>query len=73
MRFVVVFAACATAYAQPLWFEPNQGQIAGRTEWIARSGGTQIYLAPNEAAFALLPEMPDAHDACAHLVRACRI
>jgi uncharacterized protein (TIGR03437 family) len=61
VRLVVVFAAaCAAAYAQPLWFEPNQGQIAGRTEWIARSGGTQIYLAPNEAALALLPEMPNA-------------
>src|SRR4029077_2136019 len=39
--------------ALPVWFEPNQGQIAGRTEWIARSGDTEIYLAPNEAAYAL--------------------
>jgi uncharacterized protein (TIGR03437 family) len=37
MRFVVVFAACATAYAQPLWFEPNQGQAHPSVQFQSRN------------------------------------
>ncbi len=46
---LLLFCVCAAAVnAWPLYFEPNQGQVKGRTQWITRSGGANVYLAGNE-------------------------
>jgi hypothetical protein len=46
MRFVLLFAACAAAYAEPLWFEPNQGQAHASVQFQSRN----IYLRATTAA-----------------------
>src|SRR5690349_14951583 len=38
MRFVVLFATCAAAYAQPLWFEPNGAHFQGRNLLLSPTG-----------------------------------
>ncbi len=34
-------------------FEPNQGQVKGRTEWIAQAPGASVYITGPEVVFAL--------------------
>lgn len=36
----------------PLHFEPNQGQVAGETEWIAKAPGATLYIKSTAIAFA---------------------
>ena len=36
----------------PLHFEPNQGQVAGETEWIAKARGGTLYITGAAVAFA---------------------
>src|SRR5579863_2954040 len=38
--------------AIPLHFEPNQGQVAGETEWIAKAPGATLYIKSTAIAFA---------------------
>src|SRR5690242_10451957 len=46
--FVFFVAVCGVA--QPLWFEPNQGQVHRSVEFQARSGGGYVYFARNRMA-----------------------
>src|SRR6266540_2473939 len=39
----------------PLWFEPNVGQVKGKTEWMARAAGAYLYITGAEIVFALPP------------------
>ena len=39
-----------------VWFEPNHGQVGGRTEWTARAAGAWLFLTSNEVVYALPPE-----------------
>src|SRR6266496_1944167 len=39
----------------PLWFEPNVGQVKGKTEWVARAPGAYLYITGAEVVFALPP------------------
>ncbi len=48
---IAIFFACTLA-AQTVWFEPNQGQVAGKTEWIGRSMGAYLYLTGDEIVYA---------------------
>jgi uncharacterized protein (TIGR03437 family) len=50
MRLVVLFAAFATAYAQPLWFEPNQGQAHPSAQFLAHTPYGYVYLNTAELA-----------------------
>ncbi len=45
------------ARRQAVHFEPNQGQVAGPTQWIARSGGVSMYITGQEVVYALAPAM----------------
>ena len=58
--FVPLFAArLETARLTPeasVWFEPNHGQVGGRTEWTARAAGAWLFLTSNEVVYALRPE-----------------
>src|SRR5579863_4380361 len=36
----------------PLHFEPNQGQVAGETEWIAKAHGGTLFIKSTAVAFA---------------------
>lgn len=57
--FLCLLLCCITATAAApvalagrhpqVHFEPNLGQVKGRTQWIAQAGGSNIYLAGNEA------------------------
>jgi uncharacterized protein (TIGR03437 family) len=40
-----------------VWFEPNHGQVGGRTEWTARAAGAWLFLTSNEVVYALPPEI----------------
>jgi hypothetical protein len=40
-----------------VWFEPNHGQVGGRTEWTARTAGAWLFLTSNEVVYALPPEI----------------
>src|SRR5882724_7214369 len=40
-----------------VWFEPNRGQVGGRTEWTTRAAGAWLYLTSNEVVYALPPEI----------------
>jgi uncharacterized protein (TIGR03437 family) len=50
MRFVVLFAACAAAYGQRLWFEPNQGQAHTSVEFLAHTSKGYVYFAHDKMA-----------------------
>lgn len=39
-----------------VWFEPNHGQIGGRTEWTARAAGAWLFLTSNEVVYGLPPD-----------------
>src|SRR5260370_40938657 len=49
MRCFVFFIA-VSGIAQPLWFEPNQGQGHRSVEFLARSGGGDVYFGRNRMA-----------------------
>ena len=51
MRYFLFAFLFVRALAQPLHFEPNCGQVKGRTEWTAGVGGAHVFLAGNEAKF----------------------
>jgi uncharacterized protein (TIGR03437 family) len=43
-----------TTMARPtVHFEPNVGQVKGRTEWMAQAHGVAVYITGSEVAFAL--------------------
>ena len=48
---IAIFFA-STLAAQTVWFEPNQGQVAGQTEWIGRSRGAYLYITGDEVVYA---------------------
>ena len=50
----ICFAFCfvSSLAAQTVWFEPNQGQVAGQTEWIGRSKGAYLYITGDEVVYA---------------------
>ena len=50
VAFVLLFAS--SALAQSVWFEPNAGQVAGKTQWIGRSKGAYLYLKGDEVVYA---------------------
>ena len=45
------------ASSMPVWFEPNRGQVGGRTEWTTRAAGAWLFLTSNEVVYALPPEI----------------
>jgi len=47
----------AMASSMPVWFEPNRGQVGGRTEWTSRAAGAWLFLTSNEVVYALPPEI----------------
>ena len=51
MKFATLLLISLNAVALPLHFEPNRGQVKGRTEWTAGVGGAHVFLAGNEAKF----------------------
>src|SRR5258708_10666467 len=38
-----------------LWFEPNAGQVKGRTEFVGRTRGAYLYMTGSEVVFAMTP------------------
>src|SRR4051812_850767 len=53
LRFSSIGLLLAPALlAQSVWFEPNRGQVAGKTEWIGRAKGAYLYITGNEVVFA---------------------
>jgi uncharacterized protein (TIGR03437 family) len=50
MRFLVLVAACVAAHAQPLWFEPNQGQAHPAVQFLAHTPGGYVYFAHDKMA-----------------------
>jgi uncharacterized protein (TIGR03437 family) len=50
MRLVLLFAVCAAAHAQPLWFEPNQGQAHPSVQFLAHTPGGYVYFAHDKMA-----------------------
>ncbi len=49
---IALTGANALAANGSLWFEPNMGQVTGRTQWIARSAGAMTYITGPEVVFA---------------------
>jgi len=47
----------AVTSSMPVWFEPNRGQVGGRTEWTSRAAGAWLFLTSNEVVYALPPEI----------------
>jgi len=43
----------AMASSLPIWFEPNRGQMGGRTEWTSRVLGAWLFSTSNEVVSAL--------------------
>ena len=39
----------------PQWFEPNAGQVKGRTEFVGRTRGAYLYMTGSEVVFAMAP------------------
>jgi uncharacterized protein (TIGR03437 family) len=48
MRVPLFLLTFSLVQAWPVHFEPNGGQVAGRTEWVARASGITTYIASNE-------------------------
>ena len=51
MKLATFVLLALNAAALPLHFEPNRGQVKGRTEWTAGVGGAHVFLAGSEAKF----------------------
>jgi uncharacterized protein (TIGR03437 family) len=60
MRYVPFLLCLSHLCALPLHFEPNIGQVKGRTEWMARAPGAWVYIAGSEIAFV-------RHDSRVHM------
>jgi len=58
MKLLFGFALIITLRSQTVWFEPNQGQIKGQTEWVAHSGSVSMYITGAEVVYALPPRIP---------------
>ncbi len=67
-NFVLLLAALGLAFGARLeklplpggmgiWFEPNRGQVGGRTEWTSRAAGAWLFLTSDEVVYALAPEV----------------
>ncbi len=56
MKSVILLFLAGFAMSGAVHFEPNIGQVAGRTQWIARSGGVTMYIAPDKVVHALSPK-----------------
>ena len=54
--FAVRLESTRLAAEASVWFEPNHGQVGGRTEWTARAAGAWLFLTSNEVVYALPPE-----------------
>ena len=52
MRIAALLLFACSVSAQSVWFEPNVGQVAGKTEWIGRSRGAYLYLKGDEVVYA---------------------
>jgi uncharacterized protein (TIGR03437 family) len=52
MKACAILLFAWSACAQSVWFEPNRGQVAGRTEWIGRSKGAYLYITGDEVVYA---------------------
>ena len=39
-----------------VWFEPNRGQVLGRTQFVGRTQGAFLYMTGAETVFALPPD-----------------
>jgi uncharacterized protein (TIGR03437 family) len=59
-RFLLFLVAVAILQAEatstthlPFHFEPNMGQVKGRTEWMAQARGASVYITGAEIVFAL--------------------
>ncbi len=52
VRSTLFLLAVANLAAFPLHFEPNQGQVKGRTEWMAQARGACVYITGPEVVFA---------------------
>ena len=39
-----------------VWFEPNRGQVLGRTQFVGRTQGAFLYMTGPETVFALPPD-----------------
>ena len=52
MTVALVLLFASSALAQSVWFEPNAGQVAGKTQWIGRSKGAYLYLKGDEVVYA---------------------
>ena len=52
MKAAAVLLLAVSASAQSVWFEPNVGQVAGKTQWIGRSKGAYLYLKGDEVVYA---------------------
>jgi uncharacterized protein (TIGR03437 family) len=50
MRLLVLAAVFAAAYGQPLWFEPNQGQVHPSVQFLAHTPGGYVYFAHDKMA-----------------------
>jgi uncharacterized protein (TIGR03437 family) len=58
MRFVVLFAACAAAYTQPLWFEPNGANFQARHLLLS---STQAAIQAGESPVVLTLQHANPH------------
>src|SRR6187399_2447292 len=38
-----------------VWFEPNAGQVKGRTEFVGRTRGAFLYMTGREVVYAMAP------------------
>ena len=66
MRFILILALGTSAWgarleglrptaSAGLWFEPNAGQVKGRTEFVGRTRGAYLYMTGSEVVFAMAP------------------
>jgi uncharacterized protein (TIGR03437 family) len=53
VRSALFLFAVTHLTAFPVHFEPNQGQVKGRTEWTAQARGASVYITAQEVVFAL--------------------
>jgi uncharacterized protein (TIGR03437 family) len=52
-RLTVFLGMLGPLLGFPLHFEPNVGQVKGRTEWMAQARGASVYITGREVVFAL--------------------
>jgi len=55
---LTIFGRVTTTRPVPeasVWFEPNAGQVKGRTEFVGRTRGTYLYMTGREVVYAMAP------------------